>query len=123
MNRHSTDCGSDVILNCGGLPLGTIKQLAAVADQSLLVVRACYLTLRRCTGTGIATTGIVLVKEHGRALRTCDVEAALGRPIVAEIPICPNISRASDAGLLQALHTRSLPALDLIGTDCGLPIG
>lgn len=102
-----------MILDCGGLPLETIKQLAAVADRSLLIVRACYLTLRRCTGTGIKTTGIILLKEQYRALRTSDVQAALGKPILAEIVLSPGISRATDAGLLAKRHRSTLPELDL----------
>ncbi len=71
------------------------------AAQSLLVVRACYLTLRRAVRcTGLAT-GAVVVSEPARALSTDDVERAVGVPVLADIAWDPSIARAVDAGLLS----------------------
>lgn len=71
-------------------------------DVTYLVVRACYLALRRAVHDGITADGIVLIEEPGRALQARDVAFALNIPIVAKIPFDPNISRCVDAGLLAA---------------------
>jgi hypothetical protein len=80
--------------------------LIAAADESLLVTRACYLSLRRVAMLGVAPTGVVLVEEPGRALKPADVESAIGAPIVNTALLDPAIARAVDAGLL----TSRLPA-------------
>ena len=66
----------------------------AGADRSLLVLRPCYLALRRAVRVGIRPSGIVLVSEPGRALTADDITAVLGSPIVAEVPFDPAVSRA-----------------------------
>ena len=70
------------------------------ADQSILVVRPCYLALRRATELTSRVTGIVLVDEPGRALGRRDVESVTGVKVIAEVPVDPAIARAVDAGLL-----------------------
>jgi hypothetical protein len=67
----------------------------------LLVLRPCYLALRRATSLETRATGIVVVDEPGRALRRRDVEEVTGLPVVAEVPVDPAIARAVDAGLLS----------------------
>ena len=72
------------------------------ATRSFLVVRPCFLALRaaaRHHGTG---SGVVLVEEPGRALRSADVERALGLPVRASLAWDPAVARAVDAGLLTA---------------------
>lgn len=72
------------------------------AAHSLLVIRPCYLALRRAARfTGLAT-GVVLVSEPGRALGAHDVQRALATPVLAEIAWDPTIARSVDAGLLAA---------------------
>ena len=72
------------------------------ATHSLLVIRPCYLALRRAAHfTGLAT-GVILVSEPGRALGAHDVQRALATPVVAEIAWDPAIARSVDAGLLAA---------------------
>jgi len=78
------------------------------AERSLLVTRACYLSLRRAVNCTMRPTGVVLVSEAGRALRANDVEAALNADIVAEISVDPAVARAVDAGLLAARLPRAL---------------
>lgn len=72
-------------------------------SENLLVLRPCYLTLRRAVQADTLpnTKGIILITEMGRALTRGDVERAVGLPVLAEIPFDPSISRASDAGLLS----------------------
>lgn len=72
----------------------------AYARTSFLVIRPCYLALRRAAALEQQPTGIILIAEDGRALGRHDVEAVIGAPVVAEVPYESSISRAVDAGLL-----------------------
>jgi hypothetical protein len=82
--------------------------LTAGGVQSLLVIRPCFLALRRATQANCRPSGVILVREPGRALRTRDVEHALGVGVVAEVDVDPAVARAVDAGLLQARLPRPL---------------
>jgi MinD-like ATPase involved in chromosome partitioning or flagellar assembly len=84
------------------------EALATVATVSLLVLRPCYLALRRAVAAPIRPSGVVLVREPGRALTRRDVEAVLGVPVRAEIDVDPAIARAVDAGLLTSRLPRGL---------------
>lgn len=88
--------------------------LAAGAARSLLVLRPCFLALRRAAVAPLRPTGVVLVAEDGRALGARDVEACLGVPVVAEVRVRDDVARAVDAGLLLTRFPRSL-AEDLRG--------
>lgn len=77
------------------------------AHSSLLVVRPCVMGLQRSTRLGIRPTGVVVVREPGRALRADDVAAVIGAPVVAELAFDPAVARAVDAGLLAARLPRS----------------
>lgn len=72
----------------------------AYAQKSYLVIRPCYLALRRAASLEQSPTGIILITEDGRALGRHDVEAVIGAPVVAEVPYEASIARAVDAGLL-----------------------
>ena len=76
---------------------------ALVTDhvRSLLVTRACYLSLARAPRSSCAPDGVVLVAEPWRSLRPFDVERAIGAPVVARVSHDPSIPRAVDAGLLH----------------------
>lgn len=69
------------------------------AMRSILVVRPCYLALRRASHAP-NPDGIIVVEERSRALRPRDVEQVVGSRILATVPIDPTISRCVDAGLL-----------------------
>ena len=89
-----------IIVDAGcGLPS---PDLLAHASSSLLVTRPCYLSLRRAAQLSVSPTGIVLIKEAGRALGKHDVEAVIGAPVIAEIIFDAAIARAVDAGLLAS---------------------
>jgi MinD-like ATPase involved in chromosome partitioning or flagellar assembly len=94
-----------VVVDAG---LGAPGALAAAATASLLVVRPCYLALRRVVRTDATVTGVVLVTEPGRALGAADVERAVGAPVVAQVPYDPAVARAVDSGLLASRLPRSL---------------
>lgn len=91
------------------LDAGTNPAVAAVAaSRRLLVVRNCYLALRRAVAHPARPDGVVLVSEPGRALAVSDVEAVLNTPVVAEIAVDPAVARTIDAGLLAARLPRTL---------------
>ena len=84
-----------VIIDAGTRPVSGCN-----ADATLLVTRPCYLAIRRAINAANAATGVVLINEPGRSLSAADIEAVLGRRVVATIPYDPAIARAVDAGLL-----------------------
>jgi hypothetical protein len=95
-----------VIVDTGtGCPPQALHEAAA---QSLLIIRPCFMAIRRAQRLAIRPTGIVLVDEPGRALTSTDVERALGVGVVAEVRLDPAVARAVDAGLLIARLPRSL---------------
>jgi len=97
-----------VVADCGALPSGARLAVAAAASMSLLVLRPCYLALRRATAFPLRPSGVVLVDEPGRAITVADVEAALGVPVKAKVAVDPTIARAVDAGSFGARIPRRL---------------
>jgi hypothetical protein len=97
-----------VIIDAGVLSPGPTLDVIANATTSLLVLRPCYLALRRASLAPVRPSGVVLVNEPGRALGRKDVEAVLGVPVVADVLIDPNVARAVDAGLLAGRLPRTL---------------
>ncbi len=102
----STARDTEVVVDAGsGVPP---PELLATAQHRLLVIRPCYLALRRAIAQGAPATGVVLVQEPGRALSARDVSRTLGVPVVAEVHYDPAVARAVDAGLLVSRLPRSL---------------
>ena len=100
---HST---RTVVVDAGlGEPAAALR---AAAHHDLLVVRGCYLALRRAAVLHHPPSGVVLLNEPGRALRRQDVEAVTGAPVVSELAWDPTVARAVDAGLLATRVPRSL---------------
>jgi hypothetical protein len=97
-----------IVADCGSAERSPGLELAAGATLSLVVVRPCYLALRRVLAAPVQPTGVVLVDEPDRVLRRWDVEDVLGVPVWAEIPRDPVIARAVDAGLLGARLPRTV---------------
>jgi hypothetical protein len=100
-----------VVADCGRAATGPGLVLAAGASVSLLVLRPCYLALRRAEAAPIRPSGVILVNEQGRSLTRRDVEEVLGVPVRAEIPYEPAVARAVDAGLLATRVPRNLERL------------
>ena len=95
----------EVVVDAGtNIPF--IESLLPHATTSWLILRPCYLALRRAVSTRFRVDGVVLVNEPGRALSKRDVASVLSAPIVAEVELDPRLSRVIDAGLL----TTRLPA-------------
>jgi hypothetical protein len=111
--------GCETVLDAG-LAAGRPAAQAAVevADASVVVVRGCYLALRRAVRTPLVAraAGAVLVDEPGRALGEREVGEVLGLPILARFPVRPSVARAVDAGVLVARLPGHLagPAADLL---------
>jgi hypothetical protein len=101
-----------VVVDCGLLTddaaTAVASELAAAGSPSLLVLRPCFLALRRAVGFPLRPTGIVLVVEEGRAITAGDIESVLGAPVVARVRTSVAVARAVDAGLLASAMPRSL---------------
>lgn len=104
---------ANVVIDCGSR-IGTGPGLgaASAASISLLVVRPCYLALRRAISAPLRPSGLVIVDEGERSLGQTDVAEVLGVPVRAVIPWDPRVARAVDAGLLVARMPRSLRTLE-----------
>ncbi len=83
------------------------------SGRSVLILRSCYLTLRRVSVVP-AGTDVVLLDEPGRALRGSDVSMAVGQDPWRRISVEPGVARAVDAGLLAFRLPRSLRSLSLV---------
>jgi hypothetical protein len=73
-----------------------------VADVHVIVVRGCYLALRRAVRVDLTAgaAGAVYVDEPGRSLGARDVHNVLGVPILATVGLRSSTARAVDAGVL-----------------------
>jgi MinD-like ATPase involved in chromosome partitioning or flagellar assembly len=89
-----------------------------VADASVIVVRGCYLALRRAVRTELtaSASGAVFVDEAGRSLGVRDVTNVLGVPILATVGLRASTARAVDAGVLPTRLPDSLarPAREVL---------
>jgi hypothetical protein len=97
--------GRTVVVDCGLVradapDVAVSSVLAAGATHSLLVLRPCFLALRRAVEAPLRPSAVVLVREEGRAIAPSDVESVLGVPVHAEVRVTPQVARAVDAGLL-----------------------
>ncbi len=99
---------ASVFVDAGTATTPFERDLLRRSRQRLLVLRCCYLTLRAARDLDIDPTGVVLIRERGRALGPGDVESVAGAPIVAEIACDITLARSIDAGLLASRPPRSL---------------
>lgn len=97
-----------VVADCGVGPEGAALAVAAGATVSLLVLRPCYLSIRRALQASVRPSGVVLVAEPGRSLGPADIEDVLGVPVRAVVPVEPAVARAVDSGLLGSRLPRAL---------------
>lgn len=101
--------GDHTVVFDAGVPGAAAGQaVAAAAGLSLLVMRPCYLALRRAARAPLRPSGVVLVGEPGRAIGDREIADVLGVPVRARIPLDPGVARAVDAGLLASRVPRSL---------------
>jgi len=96
-----------VVVDAGG-PGELAFEVAARSTLSLLVLRPCYLALRRALQAPVRPSAIVLVDEPDRSLCAADVEDVLGVSVRAVVPWDKAIARTVDAGLLRTRVPRVL---------------
>lgn len=75
--------------------------------RTILVIRSCYLALRRASRLTVRPDGVVVVLDPGRALDRRDVGDVVGAPVLAAIGVDPAVARAVDAGVFA----RRLPPM------------
>jgi hypothetical protein len=114
----------EVLVDCGQLgvadlaePVATTGHLIARrAARSVLVTRACALSMRRLRTTPLPITGVVVIREPGRTLGRAEIEAAADAPVLVELPYDPAVARAVDEGdLAGGLPTSLSTALEPAG--------
>lgn len=98
-----TACDTTLVVIDGGTdptpPPGT--------TTSFLVIRPCYLAIRRGLASGgPRPAGVILVEEPERSLGRRDIEDVLGVPVVATFAVTPAVARLVDAGLLMTRPPR-----------------
>lgn len=91
-----------------GDPTSARALVGAASDRRTLVIRPCYLALRRGSAIPMTFDSVVEVFEDARALRTLDVEAVIGKVVNARVRVDPAIARAVDSGTLTARLPRVL---------------
>jgi hypothetical protein len=96
--------GPLTIVDVGVPDTAVARAVIEVADTSLMVLRECYIALRRAVGhpSLARASGLVVVQEPGRSLGPSDVAQVLARPVVTRIPTRDSIARAVDAGTLPS---------------------
>lgn len=96
--------GFPTVADLGPADAPALHAIAEVADTTYVVVRGCYLALRRAVRSPqlAATAGAVLVDEPGRSLGPREVADVLSVPVVAEVPLRAAVARAVDAGVLAS---------------------
>lgn len=67
--------------------------------QRVLVVRSCYLAVRRAAAVPYTPDHVVLIRERLQSLTATDIERALALPVTT-VDHDPILARAIDAGLL-----------------------
>ncbi len=102
----ATTHGHPVVIDFGLLRPPSSMQAATHADW--LVVRPCYLALRRAARLHSRPRGVVLMSEPGRALTARDVQSVVGSPVIAEITVADGVARSVDAGLLATRLPKQL---------------
>lgn len=99
-----------VVVDVGMLQPG--NALVEAAAASYLIVRPCYLALRRASmsvgRSDMRIDGCILIDEPGRALTPSDVAAVLNVPVSAKLVTDGLVARAVDAGLLAHRVPKSL---------------
>lgn len=91
--------GSTIIVDAGNGP--PPDALVHVADRSHVVVRPCYLALRRTKILAERAHSAILVLEPNRVLTASDVASVLDVPIEAHVSLDADVARRVDAGVIS----------------------
>jgi hypothetical protein len=117
------DLAVPVVADCGVASEPAAGAVLEVADASVVVLRGCYLALRRAVRSPAlgSSVGAALVDEPGRSLTRREVADVLGRPVLARVPVRDAVARAVDAGVLAArLPDALVRAAMLVTTRTGI---
>ena len=92
------------VVDAGSAAAPAGRALVEVADASVVVLRGCYLSLRRAVHSPLLAraAGIAAVEEAGRSLGPTELRDVLGRPVLTQVPARAAIARAVDAGVLAS---------------------
>lgn len=112
LNQFAAHSSSREVVVDAGTNIPFIETLLPHASTSWLVLRPCYLALRRAVNTKLRVDGVILVNEPGRALSKRDVASVLSAPIVADLELDPRLARVIDAGLLTTRLPASMSPLE-----------
>ncbi len=112
--RWADDGDRFVVVDAGpAVADGFAEALVRASARTLLVARACPLSLRRIEQLAVRPTEVVVVRDRRRAVAWHQVADAAGAPVVAELEIDPMVAAAVDAGLeRRALPRRFLRVVD-----------
>ena len=110
------------IVDAGTAETPAARALVEVADVSLVVVRECYLALRRAVRIPLVAraSGVAVLEEPGRALGAKEVTDVVGLPLAARVPVREAIARCVDAGTMgnrlpESLGRAATDALRAVG--------
>jgi hypothetical protein len=119
---------SPVLVDCGTARDPASRAIVEVADVAVVVLRSCYLSLRRAVHSPALrhTAGVVLVEEPDRSLGAQAISDVLDRPVLVRLAQKSRVARAVDAGVLTtrlpeplaraaADFVRRIGALDMRG--------
>lgn len=84
-----------------------VEALVSAADRTLVVARACPITLRRLERLPAPPSAVVVVRDRRRSVGWHDVADASGATVVAELEVDPMVAAAVDAGLDRRTLPRS----------------
>ena len=92
------------LVDCGTADEPATRAVVEVADVAIVVIRGCYLALRRAVRAPALgpTAGAVLVEEPGRSLSAHEVADVLDLPVLARVPVKSVVARTVDAGVFAA---------------------
>jgi len=98
------DGATPVVVDCGSATEPAARAVVEVADAAVVVVRGCYLALRRAVRSPALPSAVaaVLVDEPGRSLTRREIADVLGVPVIARVPMRDTVARAVDAGVLPS---------------------
>ncbi|MFZ4515603.1 MAG: hypothetical protein ACOYN3_04760 [Acidimicrobiia bacterium] len=112
------------IVDAGSADTGAAHACIDGADISLVVLRPCYLALRRAVRHGrvAESDGLIVIEDPDRPLRAREVADVVQRPILGRVPVRAAIARAIDAGVFSTrfpaeLRAPVVSALEILGVN------
>lgn len=79
-------------------PVG--RAVVEAAERSVLVVRACPLSMRAVAELPVVPDAVVVVRDRNRSLGWREIGERCGAPVAAELDVDPGVGAAIDAGLV-----------------------